>query len=155
MVVKYDIETADRYGIHYGGFATVSNYFFNSKKYRLVGYVISKAAYIKYDSTGYDKNIKAMDDYGFTASSLLKDGAVLINSWIKSINKHYEPGGIGTYDQRVERKIHDAAYLMSKYPGLFRYKVKKGCHPKAEIQVRFTSTDQVKKWRRELHDATR
>ena len=108
-----------------------------------MGYVISKAAYIKYTGHRYDENILAMDDYGYTADCLLRDGAVLINSWIKPVNKHYEEGGIGTYEQRIPKKIKDAKYLMSKFPNLFRYKIKKGCHPKAEIQIRFTNPKQV------------
>ena len=149
-LVKLDIEIAKQINANYGGFATVDNYFFNSKKYKSVGYVISKAAYIKYTGLGYDKNIQAMDDYGFTAENLLQYGSVLINSWIKPINKHYEVGGIGTYEQRLPKKIQDAKYLISKYPELFRYKKKKNCHPKAELQIRFNNNINVGNWRRKL-----
>lgn len=149
-LVYKDIELAEKIGATYGGFATVDNYFFNAKKYKAVGYVISKAAYIKHTGKRYDEKILAMDDYGYTAECLLKEGAVLINNWIKPINKHYEKGGIGTYEERLPKKIQDAKYLMAKYPGLFRYKMKKGCHPKAEIQVRFTNQNQVNEWRKKM-----
>lgn len=145
-IVLEDIKIAEKINATYGGFATVDNYFFNSKKYKSVGYVISKAAYIKYTGHRYDQNILVMDDYGYTADCLFRTGTVLINSWLKPINKHYEPGGIGTYEQRVPKKIKDAEYLMKKYPGLFRYKLKKGCHPKAEIQIKFVNTPQVINW---------
>lgn len=153
-LVKDDIQIAERINATYGGFATVDNYFFNNKKYKPVGYVISKAAYIKYTGHRYDENILAMDDYGYTADCLLRDGAVLINSWIKPINKHYEAGGIGTYEERLPKKIRDAKYLMAKFPDLFRYKVKKGCHPKAEIQIRFTNPKQVSDWRKKMMHET-
>lgn len=148
--VKKEIEFCDKQDIHYGGFATVPNYYFLGKKHRYVGYVISKAAFIKNEAQDYDSKIEAMDDYGLTAHNLLTFGKVLINNWIISVAGHYEPGGIGTYEERLPSKIRDCQYLMAKYPGLFRYKVKDGCHPKAELQVRFTSTEQVQKWRREL-----
>lgn len=147
--ITADIVIAEKIRAEYVGFATVNNYFFNSKKYKPVGYVISKAVAIKYAGLRYDKNLEAMEDFGYCAEQLVKNNAVLINSWIKPIANHYEPGGIGTYQERVPRKIIDCAYLMKKYPGLFRYKVKKDCHPKAELQIRFHSVDQVINWKKQ------
>lgn len=146
-----DIKVAEKIRAEYVGFATVNNYFFNSKKYKPVGYVISKAVAIKYAGLRYDKNLEAMEDFGYCAEQLVKNNAVLINSWVKPIANHYEAGGIGTYQERVPRKIIDCAYLMKKYPGLFRYKVKKDCHPKAELQIRFYSVDQVINWKKQYN----
>lgn len=151
-LVEEDIKIAEQIGAEYTGFATVDNYFFNSKKYKPVGYVISKACAIKHMGLTYDKNIKAMDDYGFTADQLIRNNAVLINSWIKPIAGHYEKGGIGTYEERLPKKIADAEYLMKKYPEMFRYKVKKGCHPKAEIQFRFTNPKQIVEWKKTYYE---
>jgi hypothetical protein len=95
-----------------------------------------------------DPKIQAMDDYGFSAEHHYLYGKVLINNFLWPVAGHYEPGGIGTYEDRVGRKIQDCNYLMQKYPGFFRYKVKKDCHPKAELQVRFTNETQVQTWRR-------
>lgn len=147
--LEQDILIAEKIKAEYVGFATVNNYYFNSKKYKPVGYVISKAVAIKYAGLRYDKNLEAMEDFGYCAEQLVKNNCVLINSWIKPIANHYEPGGIGTYEERVPRKIVDCAYLMKKYPGLFRYKVKKGCHPKAELQFRFHSIEQIINWKKE------
>lgn len=147
--LEQDMAVAEKIRAEYIGFATVNNYFFNSKKYKPVGYVISKAVAIKYTGLRYDKNLEAMEDFGYCAEQLVKNNCVLINSWIKPIATHYQPGGIGTYEERVPRKIIDCVYLMKKYPGLFRYKVKKGCHPKAELQIRFHSIEQVIKWKKE------
>lgn len=146
-LLEEDIKIAEQIKSYYCGFASVDNYFFNSKKYRPVGYVISKAVAIKYDGSTYDKKLNGMEDFGFTAAQLLAHGKVLINGWIKPINGHYEKGGIGTYEERLPSKIHDAALLIKKFPGLFRYKEKKGCHPKAELQIRFHSPKQVQDWR--------
>jgi hypothetical protein len=136
--------------IHYCGFAVVDNYYFREKHFRFVGYVISKLALIRNKNIKYDTTIKAMDDYGYTAENLLRYGKVLINNWVYPQAPHYQEGGIGTYEDRLERKIEDCKYLMFKYPNLFRYKKKAGCHPKAELQVRFTSLEQVEKWRKEM-----
>ena len=143
-----DIAVAEKIKAESIGYATVDNYYFNSKKYKPVGYVISKACAIKFAGLRYDPQLEAMEDFGYCASQLVKNNCVLINSWIKPVAGHYESGGIGTYDQRVPRKITDCAYLMHKYPELFRYKIKKDCHPKAELQFRFHSPKQIVAWKR-------
>ena len=142
-----DIKLAESIKAEYIGYATVKNYFFNSRKYKTVGYVISKAVAIKYNGLTYDKNVEAMEDFCYCAEQLIKNNCVLINSWIKPEAGHYEQGGIGTYDERVERKIIDCEYLMKKYPKFFRYKTKKGCHPKAELQIRFNNPKQIIEWK--------
>lgn len=147
-LLAQDIEIAETIKAEYIGYATVDNYFFNSKKYKAVGYVISKACAVKFDGLRYDPKLEAMEDFGYCASQLVKNNCVLINSWIKPIAGHYEAGGIGTYEKRLPRKIVDCKYLMMKYPELFRYKVKKGCHPKAELQLRLNSPKQVIEWKR-------
>jgi len=147
-LIELDIAVAEQAGAHYIGYAVVDNPFFRQKKYRYVGYVLSKVALIhKTSLQRYDPQVKSMDDYQFTAENLKNYGKVVINNYIKPTAKHYQPGGIGTYEERTPQKIHDAAYLRNKYPGLFNYKIKKGCHPKAELQVKFTTRVQVEKWR--------
>lgn len=142
---------AEEIGACLCGFATVDNFYFRTKKWRDVGYVITKLAIIKKTKyIKYDPKLEAMEDYGFTAQNLLKFGKVLINNYLFPIAGHYEKGGIGTYSERTPRKVIDCEYLMIKYPGLFRYKVKSGCHPKAELQIRFTSSKQVFEWRNKM-----
>lgn len=152
-LLEKDIAVADSIHAEYIGYATVDNYYFNSKKYKAVGYVISKACAIKFAGLRYDPALEAMEDFGYCASQLVKNNCVLINSWIKPIAGHYEIGGIGTYERRLPRKIIDCEYLIEKYPELFRYKVKKGCHPKAELQFRFHSPKQIIEWKRK-HNIT-
>lgn len=148
-LLEKDIKVAEQINAEYIGYATVDNYFFNSKKYKSVGYVISKACAVKFNGLKYDPSLEAMEDFGYCASQILKNNCVLINSWIKPIAGHYEKGGIGTYEQRVPRKVIDCQYLMEKYPDFFRYKVKKGCHPKAELQIRFHNPKQVAEWKKQ------
>ena len=149
-VISDTIAEADKIGANYCGFAVVDNYYFRTKKFRYVGYVISKLAMIKNVGVPYDSRIQAMDDYGYTAENLLRYGKVLINNFLFPIAKHYEAGGIGTYEERMPKKQHDCRYLMMKYPELFRYKTKAGCDPKSEIQVRFTTLKQVADWRKKM-----
>ncbi len=144
------IKMAEKLNVHHSGFATVDNYFFRIKKWRFVGYVISKVVLIKNSGLRYDENCKGMGDYGFTAENLLRHGQVLINNFIYPISGHYESGGIGTYEQRLPWKIQDCKYLMEKYPGLFRQPNKSTADQQGELQVRFTNPEQVAVWRGKL-----
>lgn len=148
-IIAADILIAEARGAEYVGYATVDNYYFNSKRYKDVGYVISKAVAIKYDGLRYDEKLEAMEDFGYCAEQLIKNDRVLINGWMMPVAGHYEKGGIGTYEQRVPRKIIDCKYLMKKYPNFFRYKVKKDCHPEAEVQIRFNNIKQIQEWKKE------
>tara|TARA_R110002020_G_scaffold41325_5_gene121982 strand:+ start:5610 stop:6446 length:837 start_codon:yes stop_codon:yes gene_type:complete len=148
-LLALDIALAEKIGSEYIGYATTDNYFFNAKKYKSVGFIVSKAVAIKYSGLSYDSNIHTMDDYGFCVEQLIKNGTVLRNNWMKPIYKHYEAGGIGDYESRTPRKILDCEYLMGKYPALFRYKTKKGRHPKAELQMTVTSTKRFAEWKKD------
>jgi len=71
-LIEQDIKLCENLHIEYLGFATVDNFFFNSKKYKTVGYVISKAVAIKYQGLRYDINLEAMEDFGYCAEQLKK-----------------------------------------------------------------------------------
>lgn len=146
QVAGDSIMMAEKTGAKLIGFGSNLNFFFRSKKFREVGYVIGKMQLIKKTALRYDLNVSAMDDYCWTAQNLEVFGKVLINNYCVGVKKHYAPGGIGVYEDRLAMKLKEVDYMMKRYPGLFRYKVKTGCHPKAEIQVRFTSLSQVQKW---------
>lgn len=129
------------------GFGTTPNFFFRGNHFRYVGYVISKACIRKNVGISFDLNVKAMDDYSYTADVLLEHGKVLIDNYVFAVAGHYEKGGIGTYKDRLPLKIADGEYLMRKFPGLFRYNNKKTGEEKAELSIRFTSLKQVEQWR--------
>jgi|GEM_PF-3976526 len=150
-LVSNDIRFCENNNIKYGGFAVMDNFFYREKKYRYVGYVISKAAFYKKDKLlNFNENILAMDDYYYTAENLKYFGRVLINNFIFPVAKHYQKGGIGTYEERIPKKRKDCIYLIEHYPGLFRYKKKSNCDALSELQINFTDLKQVEKWRRKF-----
>lgn len=149
-IVAETIERAEKNGVKLCGFASNINFFFRNKKWREVGYVIGKTQLIKKSDLKYDLNAgyeMAMDDFLWTAQNLERFGKVLINNYAVGLKKHYAKGGIGTYDERLPQKLKDTSYLINRFRGLFRYKVKAGCHPKAELAIRFNNSIQVEKWR--------
>lgn len=147
QVFQESIIEAEKIGANLIGFASTPNFFFRNKKYRQVGYVIGKTQIIKKTDLRYELQVSAMDDYLWTALNLERFGKVLINNYFVAIKKHYAKGGIGTYQERLPAKLKDCDYLMKRFNGLFRYKIKAGTDPKAELAIRFTSTEQVERWR--------
>lgn len=144
---------ADAIGAKYCAFASNKNYFFaRARKWSYYSYAISKFAMYRNDDIAFDTNVQAMDDYCFTAANILKYGKVLVNKFAFAQGGHYQKGGIGRYEERQVKKIADAAYLMLKYPRLFRYKIKKNCHPEAELMIRFCYEKQVEAWRKEMNE---
>lgn len=141
------IEIADKENIYYMGFSTQDNYYFRLKKYLYVGYVIGKAHLNKKSHLKYDPNILVMDDYSFTAQNLVRFGKVLINKFIYVNGNHYLKGGIGNYQQRLEKKLQDSQYLMKKYPLLFRYKAKSDRVKEAELVIRYHDPGQIYAWK--------
>lgn len=141
---------AERLDAHLCGFATTDNPFFRSRKWSPVGFVLGKCCLIDPTPAEYDTDASGMDDYAFTAEHLLLYGRVLVNRYLLPEAPHYAEGGIGTYEDRLPSKIRACSYLMDKYPGLFRYQDKSGCHPKAELRIRYHSIDSIDGWRREM-----
>lgn len=133
--------------LYFQGFAIVNNPFFRLKQYRSVGFVVGKMNFIKKTFLNYDKRFKVKDDYDFTAQHLSTYGGVMINNYIFPEGKHYQKGGLGSLKAREPQSIADAKLLMEKYPGLFRYKDRPGRAKNSEVAIRFTSTEQLNKWR--------
>lgn len=147
---------AEAIGAKYCAFSSQNNYFFaRARKWSYWSYAISKAALYKKDDIAYDTNVLAMDDYAYTAENILRYGKVLVNKFVYAVGGHYEAGGIGTYEDRQIKKIADCKYLMAKYQKLFRYKIKKNCHPEAELMIRFCYEKQIEQWREEMHGAAK
>lgn len=146
-VFEDSIREAEKRGAKLVGFASTPNFFFRDRKWREVGYVIGKTQLIKKTDLRYDLNTTSMDDYAWTALNLERFGKVLINNYFVALKKHYAKGGIGTYAERLPSKIKDCEYLMKRFEGLFRYKIKAGTDPRAELAIRFTSLEQVERWR--------
>lgn len=146
-IFEESINEAEKRGAKLVGFASNTNFFFRGRKWRDVGYVIGKTQLIKKTDLRYDLNVDAMDDYLWTAQNIEKFGRVLINNYFVAIKKHYAKGGIGTYAERLPKKIKDSKYLVERFDGLFRYNNKKTAEEKAELAIRFTDLKQVERWR--------
>ena len=140
---------AESVGARLCGFALVDNPYFRGKKFRPVGYVIGKLMLMKNAELTFNHTI-SMEDFRNTADHLLRFGAVVVNNFLFPVAGHYEKGGMGTYQERIEVRKRDVQRLLAMYPGLFHVKDREGFKPNTDLQLRLHSTKQVKQWRAEL-----
>lgn len=146
QIINEAINEAEKRGAKLVGFATVDNPFFRKAKYRDVGFCMGKM-YAQKKVSGITPSGTILDDYERTAQHLERFGRVLVDNSLHSKSKHYEKGGIGTWDERLPQKMKSVKYLMERFPGLYRIKEKAGKEHGSEMQMRFTSLDQVERWR--------
>lgn len=145
--IEQAVSEAEKRGARLVGFAPVDNPFFRKTKYRDVGFCVGKM-YAEKRTKGIECSgeVRVMDDYERTAQHLFRFGRVLVCNSLHAKAKHYETGGIGSWDERLPRKKLDCQILVEKFLGLYRYKSKAGKDPKSEIQMRFTNLEQVQEW---------
>ncbi len=144
---------ADGVGARFATFAVVDNCFFRQRKFRYVGATVAKLAMWKRDvgdSARWDHNVKCIDDYQYGADQVYHNGAVVINNYVFPQAKHYQAGGLGTYEERADKRRYDVEYLVNKYPGYFRVKDRKDFAPGTELAVRLTTRTQVEQWRKQM-----
>jgi len=145
-----DAEVAEANGAYLVGWSPVTNYYFRGTKYREVGYVEGEAIGVRKSDLRYDMRLNSMDDIGFTAQNLARFGRVLINHYVFPKGQHWQPGGLGSYEGRLEGRLRDTAYLMETYAGLLRYKKVKGRDPHSDLALRWFTTERIAKWRRDM-----
>lgn len=142
------VATADAYGVHHLGFATVDNFFFRGKKWKEYAYIIGKM--MVWRNSGelkFDHSI-TMEDFELTAQSILKFGYALVNNYVYPVAKHYQAGGMGTMEQRLPDRSRDVEILMKKYPGLLRNKNKADNNP--DLAIRYHEKKHIEEWRRQI-----
>lgn len=151
VVAKDTITYAERVGARMCGFAVVDNFFFRSKKFRSIGYVIGKLMLMKKDRLTFDHTI-TMEDFRNTADHLLRFGAVAINNFAFPVAKHYQKGGMGSYKERVPFRQKDVKRLMFLYEGLLRVKNRDGFEPNTDLQVTIHNANALAEWRKKTSE---
>ena len=85
------------------------------------------------------------------AEHLIKYGRVLVNKYLYPVANHYEKGGIGSLDARLERRREECRKLMLKYPNLLKFKKNHKSTPEgSDVQLRIHSTNQIDNWRLDI-----
>lgn len=143
------IQVAQHIGAQMVGFAVTDHTLSRGRKFRSFGYVIGKMLLMQHNTIPFDHSI-TMEDFRNTAEHLLRNGAVLINNFIVPMAKHYQPGGMGTYDERIAYRQADVAQLLRLYPGLFRVKQREGFAPNTDLALKISTAKQLQQWRQTM-----
>jgi hypothetical protein len=152
LIEEQDIPLADGIGASFIGFASQSNYFFRTNKWKSISLIVSKLYLEKKDELRYNEKILTMDDYEFSIQKMIKCGKVLVNNYIHPIGAHNQAGGLGTLRERGNKKVEDCKLIMDLYPNLLRYKNRKNSLPGGEIVLRFYKEKAFNIWRNNLAD---
>lgn len=121
---------------YYAGFSAFGNSLFRAKKWKRDTFVDGRLFLMRKTELRFDPRVVTMDDYAFTAQNLSTSHGTLVNAWVEPVARRYTAGGIGTYDERLPAKRADCAYLIERYPHLFRYNSsKKSGAPDAELSL--------------------
>lgn len=145
-VVPECIAKAEKVGAYMVGFSVTDNPLFRTRKWGTTSYVSGKMFLYRTSSgMSWDHTI-TMEDFRNSAWQLLHHGRVVINRYIHPRAVHYQPGGMGTAQQRIPYREKDMIKLMQKFPGLFR--VKQGTYP--DLALRLHGEKSIDRWREEL-----
>jgi hypothetical protein len=146
FVVPECIMKAQEVGAHLVGFSVTDNPLFRAKKWGTTSYVSGKMFLLQNTGMPWDHTI-TMEDFRNSAWHLREYGRVVINRYIHPRAIHYQPGGMGTAEERIPYRQRDCVKLMKEFPGLFRYK--KGDYP--DLSMRIHGEKSIDRWRNGLY----
>ena len=150
-LILADLNRWEKKGVTLYGTAVIDDWFFRRKKYKFTAFIQHKCCAIKKTGLRYDTRMNIREEYQITAETLLRQGVVVRNEYLFAKRQHFMEGGIGSREERNPGYLHDAKYLISKYPGLFRINnAKKDCLPNTEICIVPTSLKAIHDWRMNL-----
>lgn len=126
---------AEKRRVYYAGFASNGNPLFRARRYRTQGLVDGRAVLVRKSALRFDESDDAgvIEDHFFTAENIKVFGKVLVDNWVLPLFKRNTEGGYGTIEERAPELRRACAYLLKKYPYLFKYKTKKGYPPFTQV----------------------
>jgi hypothetical protein len=150
VIASDTIAYCKKIGAHLAGFSLTDNILVRNKKFSACGYAIGKL--MLWHNTGrvpFDHTI-SMEDFYHTAINLLQYGVSVVNHYVYPRSGHYQPGGMGTYEERVPVRQRDVRLLMARFPGLFRVKDREGFAPNTDLQL-LVNEKTVEAWRKRMN----
>lgn len=145
--VEETIARCEAGGTIMGGFATEQNFYFRGRKWQDHGYCRTQFVVYKNDGSPWvpsDCPNMMFEDMAKTVDVVARYGRVCVNRHLKAEKPLFEPGGIGSLDDRIPYLVENCRWLMAKYPGLLS--LSKG----RDYHVTFAKRSQatVDQWRR-------
>lgn len=144
------IAECELHGTVAGGFAIETNFFFRGRKWQTLGYVRAQNAVWKNVGLPFYYWPGAMlEDYVRTVDVVARYGSIRNNRFVKPIKQFFEPGGIGTFEERRPNLVACCAEIQRRWPGLT--KLNKGQDYSLTFALRGKKLDD---WRNEYFKGT-
>ena len=105
----------------FGGFAIERNPFFRKNHFQHYGYVRTQMAVIKAGDIPFRPEMGMFEDYVKSVETVVERGCIVIDRWAKPEKQEFQPGGIGSFEERRPQLEAACRLLMTKYPGLLKY----------------------------------
>ncbi len=105
---------------NYAGFGWLENPFFRKRKWQNQGYVKGKL-FVKRPDTQpwrWRPEIVLMNDHAKTFDTIARYGAAVVNHWVYVHHTRFEPGGLGSYEERLPRRLVTCAALYETFAGM-------------------------------------
>lgn len=152
QVLTDSIQEAEKRGANIVGFSSWENPYMRRRKFRDVGYTTNKCVLLRKTKLHWDQSEghPAMEEYALCAAQHLEYGRVLINNWGYPQGGHYEPGGLGTYEERLPQKIAACQNIMARWPGFAKLSWKKQTDREGELWIPMRTLEQCERWRQEM-----
>jgi hypothetical protein len=140
------IEKCEEENTVFGGLCINNNYFFRAKKWGHITRICTANAVAKNVGLPFRYWPECMiEDMARSIDVVARYGKVVVNKYVKPIKQFYEPGGIGSLQERIPNLEHASEVLMKMYPGLIEYT--KG--EKHQLSFKYKTQKTVDQWRRE------
>lgn len=112
------IKECERVGTIYGAPSAQDNPFYRGKiKWSYCKYVKAKA-YVLKNLPDIRWHLGSSNDAYLTTQVKAEFGAVVVDNFSHAVAKRYEPGGLGTFEERMPGYRNTAEILAQRYPGL-------------------------------------
>jgi hypothetical protein len=126
----------ERKGAKLGGWCGIANPIYRKGHWGYNVLADGRAWVVKKSALRFDENVQMIDDLCWTALNIMHFGTVVIDRWLLPDCKRYTAGAFGSIEDRIEQKLHEAAYLVSTYPDLIAYKAKTGWVPGSHVVLK-------------------
>jgi hypothetical protein len=142
---KDDMQCAELNDIPLVGVATMENPFMRVKRYSNYRFVKTKVYAMKNTGRLYFENDISHDSW-LTALCIAVHGKVLVDSYLHHKVKMYEPGGLGTREEREAKGLLKfMKHTIDTFPGLVTY----GHGKNTALRMCLTNENSVERWREE------
>lgn len=152
-ICKDTIDFCWKVGAHLAGFSLTDNVLFRRKKFTQCAYVIGKMM-LWHNTLKIPFNHQiSMEDFYHTAMHLKVYGACVVNNFSQPTAGHYEPGGMGKYEERLPIRRKDVQVLMKMFPGLFNIRKHEGFEHATDLALKIHNKKKLEVWRKELNSS--